>query len=302
MRLFGSAAVAAGVLDIEIPKGSYRALILELVGVNNTGVTLTNAEVGRLRITRGGIEQCNMDFVDLLNFNNADGGVAFFTSTVAAAVNAQARFLFYMAGDLQNIMKFERGEGRINFQFNPAAMTKLAGAGSGTMNIYGVTSKGVEKYQIKTFEFSQLIGASGSISTPLLSASNVDRIYFRTASQFSQIQIQKDDIMLITASGDALKNDTAFKYRLETAPAFIIVDMSYTKSYAELISDKTLFYLTSTGAGTAVIIYQTVEFNAQRTAISKASTERYFAKEIVRDPQVAAIVRQEPVKTAIAVD
>ena len=288
MKLFAGADKSATLLTAEIPAGKYRALVVELIATNNAGQTLANTEIGTIRVTRNGEEIISaIDFADILSLNNADGGAADFASAIGAGVTCQARVCFHLPADSVNIAEFRDGEGQVQILMNATGMAKLA---SGSFSVYAVYGDGVESYLPKLSNFGQTLPASGVINV-VTNISNVQRVYFRTASQFGNIFLQKGSDLLYNADSGALKRDTGYNYRLESTPAFILLDLAKVPTFANIASRQIEMQLTSAGAGNAVIVLQHLSFDSARTS---ATRNTFTAKETAKldsTPAVKAVVQ-----------
>lgn len=290
MRQISSCSLAQTSLNCDIQKGNYSAIVLHFSGNNNAGKTVDLTKFGRLRLLRDSSDICNIDVQDLGNINNAEHGFIKSDSVVSGAFDIQVRYDFAKPNDLSNVIRFTQTNGQLNFNFNTSAMTEFVL--NGTLTVYGIVAKGVERYVRCFFDASQTLGDVGSIISPVLRYDNIDSVYFRTKSDLSYIQIQKDNYSLVNASSDALLGDTEYTYSLESAVTFILKKLNPTQETAEVISNTIQLYLTSakSGGGTTTILYEQIKFDANKTAQSIASYNTFKSTKLNQDKSVQAVV------------
>jgi hypothetical protein len=231
-------------------------------------------------LARDSKDFCNCDMQDLINKNNFEHGVDLSISGVGAAFFFAATYDFAKPYDKQNIARFEANNGRIviNLGVNVGLIA------SGQLNVYGIFRKGVEKYLRKWFSFNQNQGGVGTQLSIPLRVANVTSIYCRTGSDFQNINILKDDYPVMFGSGQSFVASTMRNGRIEAAITFINEELNSTEEAAEITSDALQLNLTSnTAGGVTVIMYEVIEFDANKTAVSYASYVKFATTKLVKN-------------------
>jgi hypothetical protein len=291
MKQQTSGNALAGVIPLNLAKGCYKSIVVNVTGTNAGGATLTVAQVGRLRITRKDGFDVNVAFDALVAINNAEDG-SFFASAIGGAITAQARYNFFLPGDKTNVMKAEdSSEVQVQFQIDPAAAAIVA---AWTIDIAAVESKGVEKYMPSWIEYSQLLGAAGARIAPQIQDQNVNKIFMLNAAAVTQVHIDKDGNALVDETSLALRGETQSDYKLAATPAYILLNLNKVQSLGEIVSSKLQLYLTSAGVATLVMYYQKLVFNPARTQRSKLSFDRYETAQVAKAPLVQGVASLAP--------
>jgi hypothetical protein len=291
MKQQGSGTQLAGVISLNLSKGCYKSIVINVVGTNAGGATLAVGNIGRLRITRKDGFDVNIALDSLLNINQAEG-FGFFNSAIGAAITAQMRYSFGLLGDKTNVMKAEdSSEVQVQVQISPAAVASVA---AWTITISAVETKGVEKYLPAWIEYSQTLGAANARISPTIQDQNVNKLFIQNGALLTNIIVEKDGNNLVNDDQLAIRGETAFDYKLAALPAYILLDLNKVQSLGEIVSGKLQMYLTSAGVAGLVMYYQKIIFNAQRTVASKASYERYEAVQLAKSPQVSAVAALTP--------
>jgi hypothetical protein len=279
LRLIASQNLNVGIINLDIKKGNYKDLVFEFVGTNNTGQTLAITDLGNLILSRDSVDFCNCDLQDLANKNNFEAGIDLASSTTSGAFNFALHYSFAKPYDKQNAVRFEATNGRIVINLGNNVGTKVL---TGQLNVYGVFTKGVEKYLRKYLPFSQILGDVGSMLAIPLRQANVNALYFRTASDYQMINVLKDDYPILFGSGAALAGNTSYTGRIESAVTFIYEELNPTDTPAEITSNALQLNLTSakSGGGNSVIMYEVIEFNPDKTAVSLASYQKFESQKL----------------------
>jgi hypothetical protein len=290
-----------GIINLDFKKGNYKSIVFEFVGVNGTGLTLATTDLGNLILSRDSKDFCNADLQDVINKNNYEHGIDLSTSTVSSSFFFSAAYDFAKPHDKQNIARFEPNNGRIVINLGANCST----IASGQLNVYGVFTKGVEKYLRKWLPFSQNLGSVGTQLAIPLRQSNVNSLYFRTGTDFQTINVLKDDYPVLFASGKSLVADTMYYGNIENTIAFIYEDLNLTDDPAEITSDALQLNLTSnTSGGVSVIMYEVIEFDVSKTAVSVASYQKFASSKLQKNTpatQVTAVLTGiTPASTAVA--
>ena len=288
LRLIASQNLNVGIVNLDIKKGNYKDLVFEFVGTNNTSQTLAITDLGNLILSRDSVDFCNCDLQDLSNKNNYESGVNLASSTISAAFNFTLHYSFAKPNDKQNAVRFDSTNGRIVINLGAGVGTKVL---TGQLNVYGVFTKGIEKYLRKYLPFSQILGDVSTMLAIPLRQKNVNALYFRTASDFSMINVLKDDYPILFGSGQALAGNTSYSGRIEIAVSFIYEELNPTDTPAEITSDALQLNLTSnkSGGGNSVIMYEVIEFDANKTAVSLASYQKFESAKMAKNPSAQSV-------------
>jgi hypothetical protein len=291
MKQQGSGTQLAGVVSLNLAKGCYKSIVVNVVGTNAGGATLAVGNVGRLRITRKDGFDINIGLDSLLNLNQAEG-FGFFNSAIGGAITMQTRYSFALLGDKTNVMKaLDSSEVQVQVQISPAAAASVA---AWTVEIAAVESKGVEKYLPAWIEYSQTLGAANARISPTIQDTNVNKLFIANGALLTNVIVEKDGNTLVNDDQLALRGETAFDYKLAALPAYILLDLNKVQSLGEIVSNKLQMYLTSAGVAGLVMYYQKVIFNAQRTQSSRVSFDRYEQAQVAKSPAIAAVAALSP--------
>jgi len=266
-----------GIINLDFKKGNYKSIVFEFVGINGTGKILAKTDLGNLILARDQKDFCNCDLQDLINKNNYENGIDLSSSIVSAAFFFTAQYDFAKPFDKDNIARFEPNNGRIviNLGGNVGLIS------SGQLNVYGIFTKGVEKYFRKWLPFSQNLGSVGTQLSIPLRVANTNSLYFRLGTDFQYINVLKDDFPVLYASGQSLIADTMINGRIESDITFILEEINPTDSPSEITSQALQLNLTSnTSGGVSVIMYEQIEFNPNKTAISLSSLQTFQNKQL----------------------
>ena len=266
-----------GIINLDFKKGNYKSIVFEFVGINGTGLTLLNTDLGNLILSRDQKDFCNTDLQDLINKNNYENGIDLSSSTVSAGFFFTAQYDFAKPYDKDNIARFEPNNGRIVINLG----ANVATIASGQLNVYGIFTKGVEKYLRKWMPFSQNMGGVGTQLAIPLRVTNVNGLYFRLGTDFQNINVLKDDFPVLYASGQSLIANTMINGRIESNTTFILEELNPTDNPAEITSQALQLNLTSNiSGGVSVIMYEQIEFNPNKTAISLSSLQTFQVKQL----------------------
>ncbi len=289
MKQQASGNILAGVIPLNLAKGCYKQIIVNIVGTNLALNTLLVNQVGRLRIVRKDGFDVNVAFDALVDINNAEGA-SFFNSAIGAAITAQVRYNFYLPNDKLNVMKAEdSSEVQVQFTIDPAVAGIVA---AWTVTISAVESKGYEKYLPAWIEYSQQLGTVGQRIVPQIQEQNINKIYIQAAALLGMIQVQKDGNELFNDTSLAAQGETQDDNKLPATPTYILLNMNKVESIGEIVSNKVVLYLTSASVIPAnlVLYYQSIKFNSSRTQQSKLSFDRYQRDQVAKSPQATAVV------------
>ena len=282
--------MAISSLNDYIPKGNYRSIVLQFDFTNASGKTIAITDLGRLRITRNGADICNIDVSSLADINNAEAGYVKFASTTSSNGTCQVRYNFFEMNDKINCLRAGNQDTQFNFNFSPTLVGSSL-LSVGILTVYAVVGKGIETYLPGWYDASQnLPDVSGTLNLQL-PFPNISKLYFKTASDFSNIQVTKDAYSLFNASAVALLNATEFENQIEGAVTFIYLRLNPTGAVAEQVSKQIQILLISnkSGGGASTISYQQILFNPAKTQESIASYQTFKTKQLGTNVQAQAV-------------
>ena len=200
--------------SLELPPGSYKALYLYLTGTNETGATITRANLGDVRFIRGAstIWEASLErlwgAVDLLY--RGDYGKQRFTSTISAAYEMSFVIPFHVPGD-NSVLQVLRGD---RLQFNHSSLTAITL--DARMVVFGRPAVGIQNYFPIWRNFS--VQAEGAVVEPQrFSRRNLQFLTLDHDANHSNVRLSKDGRLIYDEkiSGTAADSEAAIRRPLE---------------------------------------------------------------------------------------
>lgn len=230
-----------------IPRGQYGALAVEFSGVANTGQTLALADCGAVKLSFNNEEVINVDFEFLALANNLYGGVTKFSSVTAGAFYIFAVIPLSAWFDSANILDVsETDNAYLRLDYSTASTKAL----SGNVRVYGKVKYGVMNYLHKIINRNVNVSGATTFSDSLL-IPNISQVYLKnpSASNVTDIQIIKDNDVIVDASTDLVQAYSDYIHQVETSQTLVAVEMGETKDIREVLGNSIQYKYVFSGAG-----------------------------------------------------
>lgn len=213
----GSAKGAARV-SVDLPILRAAALMLVVKGTTDTGQTLDEADIGRVRINRGGRQIQGETFEFYHDHANLKGG--FPTRTVGAATASRiVAFIPFFVPGLRNTLDIRsKEEVDVYLDFDAVLNTRF-GANAGTYELYVLEAEGTpETYELHVEEQDLVASGSGRL-TDILDGENIAQVYYRDPdSVVDQIQLIVDgETVVDNIDDEAILDVTQYENRIESS-------------------------------------------------------------------------------------
>jgi hypothetical protein len=291
LKRLASVAFSAALLNFFVPQGSYAGFMLVYRGTNIAANNTTLADLGTCLFNRKGNPLVNVPVSVLSALNNEYYGVATFSNTVGAAVFAAVYVPCGAFWDESNIYYLNYQESYFTLQF--AELASATGWSAGTVEVYGVEQLGIERYEYQLIDQSDQIGAALSFLPKTITIPNIVNIILTNSNLVSEIQISKDDKLIVNAATDVCVANSDRLHRLETGIANTIVfELMKSKDLREALSTQTKLQFTSTGAGTLQIFVASLLFNSTKRALSVTVANQEIQNQLAKvnnNPSLAGI-------------
>jgi len=174
----------------DLPAGKYEGFFLKLSATSDTGLALTAAEFGRIRLLEAGRELASVDYDNLRLFNNLKGGYADFSGATAGDTRAACYIpRGYFDNNVHQVT--EADVAQVSIQYGSSFATDIV---SGQQKVYGlVRETGEMSYNLLLTQIDQTYG-SGTFTLPIRQE-NVLAIYFiepTTGTDLERVRVLKD--------------------------------------------------------------------------------------------------------------
>lgn len=243
----GSARVS---IDLPIMRTIYLMLVIK--GTTDTAQTLDEADVGRIRIQRGGRQIIGETFEFFFDLSNLMGGYPHKTAPTAGASRLVAMIPFYLLGARNALDVRSKEEVDVYLDFNATLDTRF-GANAGTYELYARNAEGIpEQYEIQIEEQDIVASGSGRYED-ILDGRNLAQAYLRDASSVvDKVQLHVDGSVVVDNIDDAAILDvTTFEQQVEAAAGgLILVNNMPGGNIAEASNSNSELDVDFSGAGT----------------------------------------------------
>lgn len=297
MELIKSVDLLSGTgVNVDIPPGDYSGLIMRFAGTSEDGQTISN-DCGRLRLSLNGYDKCNVEFQQLLYMNDLEGG---FPEDETAAGDVFAHTAILPAGykGMNNIIHVEKGDNLVlSMTYNSTQITD-AKIATGTFQVSGLKSKGVQNYWRTIFQEMPNL-PSGTDPVIFKAVDNLVVMYF-DYTNMTRMLVEIDGRVLANDSVDVLAAISNMLNQKESAyTSLYSIDMTQGQSLSDQLSEEIKVTFTSSAAETPNIILCGMEFDVERTNLSRRNYLTGFSRIIQtkqsRGKSVPSQIRNQPV-------
>lgn len=271
MKLLHSVPVANSNLNFYLPKGQWGNILIEYDVVTDTGLTMTRADAGNVKLNWGGDDVINVDAEILNLLNNVYGGVAE-ASFASAAANRMVVILpsglWFDSGNIFDVAN--KDEVYIDLSFAALAAKCV----SGNVRIYSKPKIGVMNYLHKIV--SRFVVAGGaSVLADTFPISNISQVYLKNpaGSNVTQVQLTKNEETVVNASVQALIAYSDNIHNLETTNTTLALEMGESKDIRENIGNQIDYNYTFSAAGTLYQYFSHLHFTNEKALTSRQTSQ-----------------------------
>jgi hypothetical protein len=238
--------------QVALPTGIIKGLYIRFVGVGATGVTVTEAQLGTIRVNYRGNDIVNADLAGIGLFNNLHKGTHEFAAASGGAVTASYYIPFCLPWDENNgLINTDADRGTVYLSFPALAAAVMA---SGSVEVYVIEARTVAQYVPVFLNQSLQSGGAGTL-TDRFRQFNISSIYIvENVHITGTIIVNRDGQNIVNASQAVLKAASNLNNRVETAVALIQLDLNPNQLLAGSLSNNVEVNL-GMDAATTVVCY-----------------------------------------------
>jgi hypothetical protein len=251
MRLFHSDSLLTTSTNKQLIEGTIKGLWIRYTGTNQTGQTLTVANLGTVRVNVRGTDIVNVPVSFLSNMNNLFWGAAEASSTISAAFAFTVYVPFHAPWDSQNGI-FVQIEDNPYIQLNYSGVTGTIIA-SGTVEVYAVLANQVARYIPLWNQQNVQVGGAGR-ATQRLQNFNISSLFIETNAQLTTVLVNKDNKSVISANQNVLLAKSNLENEVETSITTYEVCLNPFRRIEEAVASLIEVDFTL-GATTTVVMY-----------------------------------------------
>ncbi len=236
--------------QVALPGAIIKGLFIRFSGTAAAGVTVTEAQLGTIRVNYRGQDIVNADLAGVGLFNNLHEGTHEFASAIGAAFTASYFVRFTMPWDENNgLINTDADRGTVYVSFPALTAAVIA---SGTVEVYYVEAKTVATYVPIFLNQNLQAGGAGQL-TDRFRQFNISSIYLIfNAIITAPIIINRDGQNAVNASQAVLQANSNLQNRVETAIALYQIDLNPNQLLGNALSNNVDITLGVSGAGTIV--------------------------------------------------
>lgn len=272
----------------EIPAGIYKGIHLRFSGTNLSGQTMAIGDIGTLTFSINGQQTHFVPTGALADILNQWHGYVESSSTAGSSF-AFGLFLPFEFPGFKNGLHVSPGDNAfIGLQVASAVATKVS---SWTIEINGVYSNELENYILKMLPANQ--SYSGAITLKeRIPNENILSVYVYSTT-VTRVALDRDGEQLHECSYNALISETSLRRSVEDS-AITYGELLCGEQVSDMLSDDVQLQLTTSGSGTATVVYVAVGFDRKRRS---QSVQQKISKVSAR---LAPITSKRPADVEVA--
>lgn len=286
---------AAGDFERILPPGVLAGLYIVIRGTNNSGQTLTHADLPEITINDGGRTDQRWTGALLKQYNNQKFGAVESTSTAAGAIGLAMFVPFFLPG-LKSAKHIRSGD-KVSLLYRAPSTyaTKVANA---TVRVYGILSNEPEKYTLRSLP-ANITAAGATTKTEVLPQLNINQILL-TSTVVDRVVYRREGKEISVANYADLISATAMFSRIETVADVTHLSIVAGENPTDFVAETTELELDFSGAGTATIQTISVAFNGERfnETVAQRASEVQKRIEQVAPKDALPVLLAETRKTA----
>lgn len=211
-KLLKSGGVSANALHVDVEAGKYAGFLINFYGTVNSGQTVANTDLGKVRLLRDGDQLMQIDIDRLQDWNDLDLGQKPETNNFNFTCVLPCRVDMGRGGDKNAI--FCDVDGQVKLELDSFYnSTKMA---TGTVTVQGITAPGGEKnYHLKVYQHDFSAGV-GTTPQTFHNTPNLIRVLLGYSANISNAQLLVDGRQVVQSSGIILNDYTCLMNRIET--------------------------------------------------------------------------------------
>lgn len=279
MRRLYSVPNTNGSLQFYVPSGLYKFFVVEYDLTAATGVTLTRADLGNVKLNFNGQDVINVDAEILSLLGNIYGGVSEFKAVSGGATRCT---LFIPCGqywDSANIYHVSQDDKvYIDLSFPDLALS--SNVASGNIRVYAKTGVGVMNY-INYLQTRPVVAGGAGVIDDSFPVNNVSQVILKSVSTLlSNVQIRKDNEPVFDGSVNVLTAYSDFVHLLESTNSTLVLEMGESKDVREYSGHEIGYQYTFKGAGTLAQYFMFIEYTNQKALASRQATVNYLQRKM----------------------
>lgn len=222
MKFLGAEQILNQTMYKELNYGTMRGLLVRYTGTNASGVAVTLAQLGQVRVNFRGNDNVNDTVSFFASMNNLYYGVAEFSSTTSGAYAATIWIPFSAPWDEKNGMFNSKGIAGF-IQTNNALTTAVVA--NGVIEVYYLEAEAIANYATFWLQQNVQVGGAGQ-AKQTLTGFDVSSLLLEENAQITLIQVNKDERNLMSSTQAVEKAASNLMNRVETAITLIELNIN----------------------------------------------------------------------------
>ncbi len=273
----------------KIPAGLYRGLFVRFSGTNNTGYTLSAADIGNFKLTLNGEQIMFISSDFLADLNNQWFGYQEASSTSGGSFAFSFIVPFYRPGFPSGLHVKPDDELYLALQVGGNVSSYVA---NWKIEVDTLPTNEPEKYILRILQANETVGGAVTYKKRIPNE-NVFELFLK-GSNVSKVQIERDGELVYSSSYNNLIAESSLRNRVESSTVNY-ADLVLGDQVSDMLSDQVDVEFTTTASDTVYIQYISFAFDNERKRQSfnlrQNEVEKRIAPIKAKRPREIEVVR-----------